>query len=542
MFLKVLLPLKLDWTPSYSSDTPYPVGTRVRVKCAHKDYVGVVLGTDESPDVAEDKILPIEGPAEGLTDISQEELKFWEFLSSYYMCTMGEVFKAVYPQGRTEQEFVGARIAGRKARKGEGSRDAVKRTQRTLPSPPEVLVGDNRLDTYILEIEKTVSEGRDTLILVSDFKIVAEFQKKLKRKFGDSIACYAPNLSAARKRIVSEKIRGPEPAIVIGTKNAVLLPFTGLGLIIVDEEQDPSFKNREHAPRFNARDASVILAGIHGARIILGTSCPSFETLLNIKSGKYNTVCRTHAEQKPDSNKTSHPPRQEGHCVAIIDISAEKKKRGMRGDISFKLEDELGKAEGRIAIVRCYEKEEDLKEQLAQCFPDLKYDLLTPFEAQNGASRYALTAVMQADAIFDKSDFRSDERVLQALSRIAAKSDRTVVQTARASHPVFRILQGGTDATPLLAERKDFSLPPFSRIVDTVLTDRNPGRLKKFAAIIGRAQPQALRMEEDGRIIFRTTLPRTGDAGKKRQMMQGIRFIEKEYNYSGHIHFDVDPA
>ena len=215
----------------------------------------------------------------------------------------------------------------------------------------------------------------------------------------------------------------------------------------------------------------------------------------------------------------------------------------MRADVSYKLEDEIRQAPDRIALVRCWEDGQALRAQLSETFPDRKIDILKPSEALAASKKYSLLAVLQADALFDKSDFRSDEKALQTLVRLSLKADRIVLQTARASHPVFAMLRGAAGEEALLAERKDFNLPPFTRMVDTVIRDSNPARLKKFASIVSRSQPDAARLEGEDCVRFRTTLPRTGEAsGRKHQMALSIRYIEKEYNYSGHIHFDVDPA
>jgi len=572
MYLKVLLPLRLDWMPSYFSETPVPEGTRVQVHFARKKYIGVVLGPDEAPSVAAEKILPIDGLAEGLPDITAEEISFWEFLSSYYMCTLGEVYKAVYPQGRTESEFVGAR---KSARNGGSSTTNTKQSQQSLPSTPEVLAMPDRTDKYVSEIEATISEGRDAMVLVPEFKLAAGLQKKLKKKFGDNLLSFNTKMTVVQRRKVSETLRsGSNPVVVLGTRSALLLPFNGLGLIIVDEEQDAAYKQQDPAPRFNARDAAVVLAGIHDARIILGTCCPSLETLINLQSGKYQLLNCSHQisnsvailqslSRRPGHPSADVPPTAQewgDHEMVgsaqptprkgvrdggpkVIDITAEKRKQGMRGDISFKLEDEIRAAKGKIALVRGWEKEDELRQQLAGTFPDAKFNILRPFEVLENQAHYSLIAVLQADALFDKSDFRSDERVLQTLSRLACKTEKLVIQTARASHTVFKLLQSDCNATPLLEERKVFNLPPYTRVVDTVLTDRNPGRLKKYAAILSNAQPKAQRIETEACIRFRTTLPRTPEAAKKKgQLTQSIRYIEKEYNYSGHIHFDVDPT
>ena len=219
----------------------------------------------------------------------------------------------------------------------------------------------------------------------------------------------------------------------------------------MENEQDVLFKQTEPAPRYNARDAAVMLGRIHSARVVLGAPSPSLESLHNAITGKY---VLQHTGTVPP------PP-------LIIDISAERRKNGMLGRISRKLLEAARKAEGPVALVRGWEKPDELTEEVHNLFPDTRVDILTLQQARLSDLRgYALIAVLQADALFPEGDFRADERAVQALAMLREQcAGPFIVQTAKADHPVFR--SGEDIAAELLEERRAFGLPPYTRLIDT---------------------------------------------------------------------------
>ena len=110
-FISVILPLKLEWEPCYKSPDPVEIGERVRVTFARKEYVGVVSQTDMQPDIAPSKILQIIQVEKELEKIRAEEIELWRQVSQYYLCTIGEVYKAAYPHSKTSlEESRGANI------------------------------------------------------------------------------------------------------------------------------------------------------------------------------------------------------------------------------------------------------------------------------------------------------------------------------------------------------------------------------------------------------------------------------------------------
>ena len=99
MFISVIIPLKINWLPVYRCSRQIKVGSRVRVEFAHKLYVGVVAECDVACELPEAQVLEVAEIADGLPDVSANELKLWQFVSEYYMCSIGEVYRAAYPKG-----------------------------------------------------------------------------------------------------------------------------------------------------------------------------------------------------------------------------------------------------------------------------------------------------------------------------------------------------------------------------------------------------------------------------------------------------------
>lgn len=516
--------MKLYWTPTYSSEEELLRGCRVRVSFSHREYIGIILGkADFLDDIAPEKVLPILETNTGLPPISGQELRLWEFISSYYACTLGEVYKAAYPQMKTNSELVLAR----KAPEHKGFEGSLK----VAAPKPEVLIKAEREAFYLEKIKECLGSGRQTLVLVPETALADTLKKKMKSAFKDSLRTFNSRQTAAQRRETARLLRDGSPIVVLGTRSAIFLPFSKLGLIITDEEQDSSYKQSEPNPRYNGRDTAVVLAGIHGSELILGTSTPSFETLLNISTGKYGTIV------------TDSVCGEGARNVGIIDLQSEQRKNGVKGPFSIILSRHINECEGRVCLVRGWEKENELKSIVELFFPGRTIDIKTASAAANDSERYDLLGVLQADAFFDGADFRSDEKALHLLTRLSSKAESVFIQTYKADHPVFAILSGRGDIGPMMSERKAFNLPPYSRLMDIVIEDDSPKRLEMFSEIVSGAFPPALKMEEDGKVKLRFTLPKGREAGNfKETALTKLRGIELRYRYNGHIYVDVDPV
>ena len=218
--------------------------------------------------------------------------------------------------------------------------------------PKPVLIkgvtGSGKTEIYLKTARETLLKGKNVLYLVPEIAVSGQLTGRVRRIFGDLLLTFHSDKSDAEKRDCAERIRRSRqdgtPYIVLGTRSALFLPHHDLGLVIVDEEHDSSYKQDSPAPRYNGRDVAVMLATLHKCQAILGSATPSLESVFNCICGKYGMLTLT--------EKFYGAPDAE---VEIIDTAAERRKRGMSGSFSKKLIDRingtLGKG-GQVLILR----------------------------------------------------------------------------------------------------------------------------------------------------------------------------------------------
>jgi hypothetical protein len=196
--------------------------------------------------------------------------------------------------------------------------------------------------------------------------------------------------------------------------------------------------------------------------------------------------------------------------MLLIDISAERRKNGMLGRLSRKLIEAAKYTEGPIALIRGWEKPDELVADVAQYLPGREVSILTLSEARlKGLGGFVLVAVVQADALMNADDFRADERALQAIAMLREGCKGVfVVQTAKSDHPVFGEPQEVYGR--LLEERRQFSLPPYTRLVDTRCGSRTERiALAPDGTFQARKQSilnKAMELEKTSRGRLRTTI------------------------------------
>ncbi len=140
-------------------------------------------------------------------------------------------------------------------------------------------------------IAKTLAQGRDVLLLLPEISLSTQFVRRVRGIFGDRVVLYHSGLADRRRAEAYVRLmRAEGGSLIVGVRSSVFLPMKHLGLIVVDEEQDSSYKQQDPAPRYNARDTAVVLACLHNARVILASATPSLETWANTVSGKYGLV------------------------------------------------------------------------------------------------------------------------------------------------------------------------------------------------------------------------------------------------------------
>lgn len=436
------------------------IGDRVRVNFAGKEYVGVVSMADAGKQAEEmgivDKVKPILGMAEGLEPVTKEEIELWRQIAEYYLCTVGEVYKAAYPAQKVEKEVVQARQEALKVEREEKNRtkiaDKIKRLEERAEKKAELaakarksesrerylaekemlegeigllvreltsmvgelcrttgsvtgygdsvtyhqdeepiggsiietsegtekeislsaaqeeayskikeifakgkpallhgVTGSGKTEIYLKLAQETLAMGKNVLYLVPEIALSRQLEDRISETFLELLVFHSGETMSRKREVATVLRHAGEPAegkgyVVLGTRSAIFLPHKNLGLVIVDEEHDTSYKQDSPAPRYNGRETAIMMAKIFGANVILGSATPSLESLYNCSVGRYGLVTL---------NKRFYDAADSD--IEIIDTIAERRKNGMIGNFSRKLIEHIGKCLGeqrQVLILR----------------------------------------------------------------------------------------------------------------------------------------------------------------------------------------------
>jgi len=152
------------------------------------------------------------------------------------------------------------------------------------------ITSSGKTQLYIKQIEKVIAEGKQVLYLLPEITLTAQIIRRLQFYFGGNIAIYHSKFNNNERIEIWNKIKAGELKIILGARSALFLPFKNLGLIVIDEEHDSSFKQQDPAPRYNARDAAVYYASLFNAKVLMGSATPSLESYYNAQKNKYGLV------------------------------------------------------------------------------------------------------------------------------------------------------------------------------------------------------------------------------------------------------------
>lgn len=153
------------------------------------------------------------------------------------------------------------------------------------------VTSSGKTEIYIQLIKDAIESGKQVLYLLPEIALTTQITERLKRVFGNKLTVYHSKFNDNERADVWKNLLNDEPPqVILGVRSSVFLPFKNLGLIIVDEEHESSYKQQEPAPRYNARDAAIYLAHLHDTKILLGTATPAIESYYNAKTGKYGLV------------------------------------------------------------------------------------------------------------------------------------------------------------------------------------------------------------------------------------------------------------
>lgn len=315
----VILPLAIRdcYTYSVPDDLTLPIpGTRVLVPLMKKEVRGVVLRTHTEPveDSFAQKIRPVTAVLDAAPVVSQEQLALWQWMSGYYMCSLGDVMAAALPSGLDKRLTNPPKRRRALLTSYEGPIEPIHELSPTQLKSAESIgtfwrngkdivllhgvTSSGKTDIYIHLIEAQLKAGKNVLYLVPEIALTTQLTSRLQLIFGDRLIVYHSRFSDAEReqrylQIINHPSQITNNFVVLGARSAVFLPISKLGLIIVDEEHDPSYKQAEPNPRYHARAAAIVMAKEHGAKVLLGTATPSVESYYLAQKGVYGLVSLT---------------------------------------------------------------------------------------------------------------------------------------------------------------------------------------------------------------------------------------------------------
>lgn len=356
-FADVVLPVPLPGLFTYALppalESQAQAGCRVSVPFGNnRTAVGLIVRLHD--------VAPVGVEVKSILDILDHspvilphQFQLWQWISDYYLCTIGEVFKAALP----------SKMKGRPAPDPSQSGEASGVQDNIFAQPhPSLEVGGGSLPTfspaqsaalsqiykewerhsvcllhgvtssgktelYIHLIAEAIAQGKQVLYLLPEIVLTSQLTDRLRAVFGDRLGVYHSKFSERQRSEVWLRQLSDHPYdIIVGVRSSVFLPFQRLGFVIVDEEHEVNFKQQDPAPRYNARNVAIMMASRAGARTLLGTATPSFESYYNARLGKYGLVTLTERYgrvQLPEIN--------------VIDVRELRRKRLMQGPFSPQL-------------------------------------------------------------------------------------------------------------------------------------------------------------------------------------------------------------
>ena len=304
-FYNVAIAVPLRQAFTYHSNQQIIPGTRVAVKFGRTNKLGIVTEVISETDI---KTKSIHMVLDDLPIFSKTELKIFKWASDYYLHPIGEVINSFLPTNlrQTKNTFEAETIEGNKEIIEQNSEfqttlnseqiKAVKFLNELIGFMPTLLhgvTGSGKTEVYIRCIYEQLLNNKSVLVLAPEIALTPQLESRVRNQFGDLVGIYHSKMTISARYKAWKKFRSGELKVIIGTRSAVMMPAPKLGLIIVDEEHDAAFKQRDH-PRYSARDVAVKRAQLCNCPVILGSATPSLETLANSQAGKYAHHRLTH--------------------------------------------------------------------------------------------------------------------------------------------------------------------------------------------------------------------------------------------------------
>lgn len=334
------------------------MGKQVGVRVRSRLVAGYVVGFSEKKEVEE--IKEIESAVDGAPVLTKEFLALARWMSEHYFCSWGQAIEAGLPALFRKGKFL-VRTRSAKATRGAESVDphdleltaeqssAFKKILPKITSRQSAtflihgITGSGKTEIYMHLIRETLKRGRGAIVLVPEISLTPQTVDRFYSRFGEGVALMHSRLSVGRRLDEWNRIRSHQARVVVGARSAIFSPVPDLGLIVIDEEHDTSYK-QEETPRYQTREVAQKRAEIERAVLVLGSATPSLESYFQSETGKVERLCLSERiEQRPLP------------AVQIVDMrrqaQAEKRERVYSSPLEEAIRSSLARKEQVILLL-----------------------------------------------------------------------------------------------------------------------------------------------------------------------------------------------
>ena len=273
---------------SYHSTSSLNVGAKVTVEFNKKIKDAVVLSSCEKPEFETNEILEVTESA-----YSSRQMELAKFISSYYVCSLGDAFSLM-------MAFDNACVNNSESANIDSNIELSSKQEKALEflqkHKVSLLFGDTgsgKTEIYMKQFERMIAQGKRSVFLMPEISLTPQMGLRLEEHFGESVVMWHSKLTPKQKKMALEKIRNGEAKIIAGPRSALFLPIRDLGLIVVDEEHDDSYKSSSR-PRYNARDIAIYMGKLYDVPVVLGSATPSLTSYVKfphvrLKGGHFSS-------------------------------------------------------------------------------------------------------------------------------------------------------------------------------------------------------------------------------------------------------------
>ena len=289
-----------DYSVNSESKIRPQIGQRIHVPFGNKKRLGFIHDISSSSTISNRKLRPFTEIIDETPVIDNHTRDLIKWCSNYYHYPIGMVYSTIVPKYLRESKYPNkikdkgfVAVAEKRKILTDAQKSALKESEKYFKNKSTLLLngitGSGKTEVYMRLIEKELSLGHQVLFLVPEIGLTPQTANVLTDRFGDLVNVVHSGTSPKVRASVWVAAQKGLAQLVVGTRSAIFTPFASLGIIVVDEEHDQSYK-QQNGLMYSARDLAVVKAKKHNAKLLLGSATPSFESLFNVKKKKYGAV------------------------------------------------------------------------------------------------------------------------------------------------------------------------------------------------------------------------------------------------------------